>query len=89
MSANDQLHLLELVLQNPGMYLKEMKKELQARGTYVDESTICMFLKESRFSRKKMRLVAIQQREELRARYLAEVALYSPDMRQGATEKMP
>lgn len=80
MSANDQLHLLELVLENPGMYLKEMKKELQARGTYVDESTVCMFLKESRFSRKKMRLVAIQQSEELRARYLAEFALYSPDM---------
>ena len=80
MSITDQLHLLELVIENPGMYLTEMKKELHARGTNVDESTICRFLKESNFSRKKMRLVAIQQSEELRARYLAEVVLYSPNM---------
>ena len=79
MSITDQLHLLELVIENPGMYLTEMK-ELHARGTNVDESTICRFLKESKFSRKKMRLVAIQQSEELRARYLAEVVLYSPNM---------
>ena len=62
------------------MYLTEMKKKLHARGTDVDESTICRFLKESKFSRKKMRLVAIQQSEELRARYLAEVVLYDPSM---------
>ena len=31
-------------------------------------------------ARKKMRLVAIQQSEELRARYLAEVALHDPNM---------
>ena len=80
MSITDQLHLLELVIENPGIYLTEMKKELYARGTNVDESTICRFLKESKFSRKKMRLVAIQLSEELRARYLAEVVLYSPNM---------
>ena len=80
MSTTDELHLLELVIENPGMYLTEMKKELHARGTDVDESTICRFLKESKFSRKKMRLVAIQQSEELRARYLAEVVLYDPSM---------
>ena len=80
MTITGQLHLLELVIENPGMYLTEMKKELHTRGTDVDESTICRFLKEANFSRKKMRLVAIQQSEELRARYLAEVALYDPNM---------
>ena len=80
MTITDQLHLLELVIENPGMYLTEMKKELHTRGIDVDESTICRFLKEANFSRKKMRLVAIQQSEELRARYLAEVALYDPNM---------
>lgn len=57
-----------------------MKKELHARGTDVDESTICRFLKQFFFSRKKMRLVAIQCSEELRARYLSEVVLYNPNM---------
>ena len=79
MSTADQLHVLELAIENPGIYLTEMK-ELHARGTDVDESTICRFLKQSKFSRKKMRLVAIQWSEQLRARYLAEVVLYSPDM---------
>jgi hypothetical protein len=55
MSITDELHPLELVIENPGMYL---------RGTDVDESTIYRFLNESKFSRKKMRLVAIQQSEE-------------------------
>ena len=45
MYTTDELHLLELVIENPGMYLTEMK-ELHVRGTDVDESTICRFLKE-------------------------------------------
>ena len=40
MSTADQLHVLELAIENPGIYLTEMKKELHARGTDVDESTI-------------------------------------------------
>ena len=43
MTITDQLHLLELVIENPGMYLMEMKKELHTRGTDVDEPTICRF----------------------------------------------
>ena len=80
MSITDQLYLLELVIENPGMYLTEMKKELHARGINVDESTICRFLKEANFSKKKMRLVAMQRSEELRAKYLSEVVLYNPNM---------
>ena len=45
MSTADQLHVLELAIENSGKYLTEMKKELHARGTDVDESTICRFLK--------------------------------------------
>ncbi len=79
-SRADQLHILELVIEKPSIYLHELKLELQARGTHVDESTICRFLHQSRFSRKKMRMIAIQQSEELRSRYVAEVSLYDPDM---------
>ena len=66
MSTTEELHVLELVIENPGMHLTEMKKELHARGTDVDESTTFRLLKELKFSRKKMRLVAIQQSEELK-----------------------
>lgn len=80
LSRSDQLHILELVIENPSIYLHELKLELQARGTEVDESTICRFLQQSHFSRKKMRMIAIQQCEELRARYVTEISLYEPDM---------
>ena len=73
LSKADQLHILELVLENPGIYLHELKLELQARGTDVHESTICRFLQQANFTHKKMKLIAIQQSEELRAKYLVFV----------------
>ena len=80
LSSADQLHVLELVLQKPGIYLSELQVELRAMGTEVHVSTICRFLNKSRFTRKKMRQVAIQRSEELRAKYFAEVALYDSSM---------
>ena len=80
LSGADELHILELVIENPGIYLSELKAELIARGTEADESIICRFLKSSGFTRKKMRVVAIQRSEELRARYFSEVALYDFSM---------
>ena len=81
MSTTDELHLWNCRKSWHGMYLTEMKKELHVRGADVDESTIRRFLKESKFFRKKLRLVTIQQSEELRARwYLAEVVLYDPSI---------
>ena len=69
----DQLHILELVLENPGIYLHE----LQARGTDVYESTICRFLQWANVTHKKTKLTAIQQSEELRAKYVAEISVRS------------
>ena len=60
----DQLHILELVLENPGIYLHELKLKLQAQGTDVHESTICRFLQRANFSHKKMKSIAIQQNRE-------------------------
>jgi len=80
LSSADELHILELVIENPGIYLSELKVELMARGTTADVSTICRFLKSSGFTRKNMRDVAIQCSEELRARYSSEVALYDFNM---------
>ena len=76
----DQLHILELLLESPSMYLAELKREMYSRGTDVHISTICRFLQSSNFSKKKIRLIATQQSDELRGRYIAEVALYSPNM---------
>ena len=80
LSEADQMHILEVVLENPSIYLHELKFELQARGTHVHESTICRFLQRANFTHKKMKLIAIQQSEELRAKYVAEISQYSPNM---------
>ena len=76
----DQLHILKLVLEKPGVYLHELKLELQAWGTDVYESTIGRFLQRANFTHKKMKLIAIQQSEELRAKYATEISQYSPNM---------
>ena len=80
LSSADKLHILELVLERPGIQLQELSSELCARGTLVCESTNCRFLQKSNFSRKKMTLIAIQQSEALRARFVAEISQYSPNM---------
>lgn len=53
LSRAHQLHILEMIIEQPSMYLGEMKKELYSQGVQVDESTICRFLKKSGFQEKK------------------------------------
>lgn len=79
----DQIHILDLVLEKPGIYLHEnlIKHHLLLTyGTEVSIATICRFLHSSSFSRTKIRSVALQRNDECRASYFAEVALYNPDM---------
>ena len=80
LSKTDQMHILEAALENPSIYLHELKFELQARGTHVHESTLRRFLLRANFTHKKMKLIPIQQNEQLRAKYVAEISQYSPNM---------
>jgi len=46
--------LLELVLNRPGIYLREIKEELfQARGIDDGEGRLCHYFEESGFTRQK------------------------------------
>ena len=77
----DQDLILELVMEHPGIYLSELKHEIfEANGTEVCLSTICRFLHSCGFSRKKIRNIALQRNEEVRARYVVEVELYLSSM---------
>lgn len=81
LTETDRFLILELVLERPGIYLNELRHELLVTtGTEASTSTICRFLHSCGFSRTKIRTVALQRSEELRARYAVEVALYSPRM---------
>ena len=80
LSEIDQIFVLELVLERPGVYLREIQWELVARGTVVHESTICRGLQQCGFTRTKLKLVVAQRSEDLQAKYVAEISIYKREM---------
>ena len=76
-----ELYVFHLVLSHPGIYLRELTANLLATtGVEVAESTICQFLHQVGFTRQKMKLVAKQVDESLRAQFIIDVSLLEPDM---------
>ncbi len=53
---------------------------LVTNGTQASITTICRFLRSCSFSRTKIRNIALQRNEDQRAKYVAEVTLYTPNM---------
>lgn len=73
----DKLICLETVIDNPGIYLKEIVLKLsEETGTVVDESTICRFLHKSGFTRQKMIITAKQRNKFLRCGYMLDMTIY-------------
>ena len=76
-----ELVVLHIVLEHPGIYLREIQSKVEyLTGSNLSLSIICHLLHEQNFSRTKMRMVARQRDEFTRAIYAAEVVLYSPKM---------
>jgi hypothetical protein len=81
LTTYDEFIIMELVLQRPGIYLREICQELQqSTGTDVSEPMVCRFLQKAGFTRTKIQHVASQQSKECRARFSAEMQQYRPDM---------
>ena len=75
LSQNDEFLVLELVIERPGIYLHEIRRELQtSSGTDVSIATICRFLHKCGFTRTKI------QAEELRHKYKTAMELYKSPM---------
>ena len=76
-----QLIILQTVLERPGIMLHEIQAEIEyTTGTHLALSTICQFLHKSGFSRQRMRLVATQRDDSIRAMFASEVSIYTADM---------
>ena len=74
---HDELIILQLVCENPSVYLCEIQaKLLEATGTTASIATICRALKNFGFSRKRLQFVALQRSDILIAKYQAEVSMY-------------
>ena len=77
----EQVTLLRLILENPGIYLQELQdKLLRIFGVLVSVPTICRTLKYMGCSRQAMHRVALQRSDALRARFMAEISVYDPSM---------
>ena len=75
----EQLILLRVILENPGLYLEEIQSKLfDIFGVEVSAPTICRTLKIMGCSRQKIQYIALQHCEERRARFMAEISIYDP-----------
>lgn len=73
----DKLIILELVVEKPGIYLKEIRAKLiEETGTDTTCSTLCRFLHESGFTRQKMIISAKQRCDVKRAEFLLDISIY-------------
>ena len=74
-------YIIQLILQHPGIYLREIKAELQEiLAVDLSESAICGFLRSHGFSRQKMQMIARQRDELERLRFVSELTVYNPEM---------
>ena len=78
---HDELILIELICEKPSTYLHEIQSRLfQTTGTDASAATICRTVKRLGFTRKKLKYVAIQRCDILRAEYQADVSLFDSSM---------
>ena len=76
-----QILLLQIVLDRPGIMLHEIIAKIKYfTDSELTPSTICRFMHKSGFSRQRMRVVALQRDEILRATFASEVSIYNADM---------
>ena len=76
-----QAFVLGLVIDRPGIYLKEVQTELKAVfDISIDVSAICKFLANAGFTHQRLQITALQRDEFMRQKFAADVALFSPDM---------
>ena len=76
-----QLLILQLIVERPGIYLREIRKELRDfMGIEVQESTICKYLQKNCITRQKMRTIALQRDVFLRQQFINDVSVYNSDM---------
>ena len=77
----EQLKLLRIILENPGIYLREIEERLfEVYGLNICLSTIHRTLHSMGCSRQAMHRVAIQRSDELRAKFFADISVYDPRM---------
>ena len=77
----EQIVLLQMILERPGIYLVELQmKLLEKFWVHISLPTICRTLRCMGCTRQSMHHVAIQRSNELRAKFMAEISIYDSSM---------
>ncbi len=81
LDSYSEYRLLQLVCEKPGVYLREIVSILREdTGMEWSKATICRALKRFGYTRKKVRFVAKQRSELLRAEYKADISAFHSSM---------
>ena len=76
-----QFFVIYLILDRPGIYLREIQLELQTQlGLDISQGALCKFLHKTGFTRQRLFTYALQRDEYLRAQFAVDISLYSPEM---------
>ena len=79
LSPFELLEILKLLSETPSMYLKEIKQKLYDKfGVNISVPTIFRALRYTGYTRQVITHVALQQPDELRARFMAKISTYVP-----------
>ena len=79
LSEQEEFIVLQLFLDSPGIYLREVQLELHdITGSWVDCSTICRTAQRLGLTRQKMKQVAIRRSDILQAQYMVEMEAFNP-----------
>ena len=80
LSCNQELLLIGLLLDNPGLYLGEVcQKVVDLTATQISSSTVCRILQRHGFTRKKNQQVALQRSALSRAKFMADMQFFRTD----------
>ena len=80
LSNSDKHLLIDLILSNPGIFLRELQEELLKAGCRVDMSAKCRAVNKMGLSRQKITHIALQRSELERIQFIAEMAAFNPTM---------
>ena len=76
-----QLLIMNLVIERPGIYLRELQDELRSMlEVEVSLSAICKFVHQNGLTRQRLVATATQRDELLREQFISDVSIYNQDM---------
>ena len=79
-NGREELLIVGLLFDNPSLYLSEIcQRVTEVIGVKVSLSTVCRIIRRHGLTSKKVQQVALQRSVEFRAKFLAEVQLYSKE----------